>query len=179
MRAMNFADYGTVQSLLAGAGLDQTPAEFHGQITGLWCRYAQLPPDLGLVDVNPGGVAWAEVLDFAMSVWGALEDPECGYEPLLPDDERPLGQRVEAMADWCEALLYGIGHAGPLDDQDTPAEVREALTDITEISRVQLGDGDQADEQAWTEIVEYLRVLAQTIYVELHPRPPEPDHHEH
>ncbi len=173
-------DYETVGELLVASGVDLIPAEFQGQLTGLWCRATALPPDLGIAGVDPATVDWEPLRHYAAEVWRQLEDPACGYNLLLPDDTQPLNYRIDALAEWCDGLLYGIGHAGELDAAALSETVSEALADLTEIARVEL-DAEEGDEneQAYSEIVEYLRVLAQTLYVELHPPEKSPQDHEH
>ena len=168
---MNELDYDVVAAILGNAGVDLLPAEFHGQVTGLWCRSGQLPHDLGIPDASPDVSGWDELRGLAGQIWRQLDDPECGYNLLLPDDDAGLAMRVDAMAEWCAGLLFGLAYAGELDLDNASDAVCEAIEDLTEISRIELSpEGGEEDEQAFAEIVEYLRVLAQTLYVELHPQ---------
>ena len=48
--------------------------------------------------------------------------------------------------------------------------MQELLRDLAEICKLNVDDGDADVEESYTEIVEYLKVAAQTLYVELHPQ---------
>ncbi len=146
------------------------PAGFHGQLAGLWCRYRQLPADLGLDGADQQAEAWTWLLDFAQRVKDALDDSDCGFVPLLPPDHAPLALRVEALAEWSEGLLFGIGAAGALAPSALSAEIQELLRDLSEICKITVDEDEDGAEDAYVEIVEYLKVVAQTLYVELHPQ---------
>lgn len=147
-----------------------SPAGFHGQIAGLWCRLPALPEDLALDEVERGAPAWQDLTSFADTVRESLADAQCGFEPVLPPDSAPLALRIEALADFAEGLLFGIGAAGQLQREAVSDEVQELMRDLAEICKVSV-EGDEEDgEDDYAEIVEYLRVAAQTLYVELHPQ---------
>ena len=80
--------------------------------------------------------------------------------PLLPDDDAPLRQRADALGAWCQGLLYGLG-LGQADRRgQLSVESREFLRDATEIAQVgfETDEASEADETAYAEVVEYLRV---------------------
>jgi uncharacterized protein YgfB (UPF0149 family) len=90
---------------------------------------------------------------------------------VLPDDEQPLNGGASALALWCTGFLYGLG-AGQISDLEAlNGEVGEIVRDFTEISRA-TGDDSEADEsneQAYAELVEFIRVAAQVVFEELLP----------
>ena len=93
------------------------------------------------------------------------------FEPLLPDDEQPLNGRANALALWCTGFLYGLG-TGPISDlRRLSGDVGEIVRDFTEISRATGDDaeGDESNEQAYAELVEFIRVAAQVVFEELLP----------
>jgi uncharacterized protein YgfB (UPF0149 family) len=96
------------------------------------------------------------------------------FDPLLPDDDAPLEDRVEALGAWCQGFLYGYGSA--TEGRRTPptGDVAEVLTDLAEISRGGATglDTEEVEEGAYTELVEFLRVGVQTIYDEQGDAPP-------
>jgi uncharacterized protein YgfB (UPF0149 family) len=110
------------------------------------------------IAIGPSGQAMFEQL--AMQARDGLADPEFGFEPLLPADDRPLAERAEALAQWCRGFLGGFGLAAgakpPLSD-----EGREALADLARLAAAQpQDDGDEEDEDALAEIEEFVRVAA-------------------
>ena len=50
--------------------------------------------------------------------------------------------------------------------------LREIVKDFTEFTRSSLdsGDDDEGEENAYAELIEYIRVGAQLVFMELHPR---------
>ena len=91
------------------------------------------------------------------------------FDPLLPDDDAALDERVDALSAWCQGFLYGFG-SRPRPQPPAPSgEVAEVLADFAEISRggsVGL-EPMEIEEDAYTELVEFLRVGVQLVYDEL------------
>jgi uncharacterized protein len=107
-----------------------------------------------------------------------LHDPESGFMPLLPDDDQALDLRVDALAQWCQGFLYGLATRPALDLNQASPELREVVSDLIQISRAgveaDVGTDEEADENAYMELVEYVRAGAQLVFLELHaPEQPE------
>jgi uncharacterized protein YgfB (UPF0149 family) len=98
-----------------------------------------------------------------------LDAPDWSATPLLPDDDAPLRQRVDALGSWCQGLLYGLGLGEAERRGELSAESREFLRDATEIARVgfDADEANEADETAYAEVVEYLRVGLLLIHQDL------------
>lgn len=153
---------------LAGADVDASPAEAHGIAVGLLCAgaadsYALWEREL-LEGGGEGNVLTEECRRSLHSLHDAtvaeLDDGEMGLVLLLPDDDRPLAERADALRDWCAGFLYGLGIAGISPDRTLSDEGREALRDFTELTRLDaehVADGE-GEEGALTEIVEFVRV---------------------
>lgn len=93
---------------------------------------------------------------------------ELGLKPLLPDDDKPLPQRAKAVCDWSSGFLYGVGLAGVAVDRQLSGEAREALSDLSEVTRMEWQDlGGESDEQALTEVSEFLWVAAMLVHTDL------------
>lgn len=89
----------------------------------------------------------------------ALDDPEFGLRILLPGDDEPLAVRTAALGDWCEGYLLGLAVGGLTRAAGLPGEVCEALRDIAEIAQVDTDpEADEDNEQAYEELVEYVRM---------------------
>lgn len=152
-------------------------AQVHGLLAGLACAGASLPAaDLRSLldeelDIGLDEGTFRELREINTLVRRQLEDDELGFEILLPDDDRPLAERVRAMAQWCDGFLAGFGTgSGGRRDSDLPTDVRDLLSAIGEFTRAELGDEDGEGEQSereYFELVEYLRVAALTIFLEL------------
>lgn len=154
-------------SELDAAGL----AESHGLLCGLVCRescgnvgdYLRQLAAMRLV-VDPDDALHAALTEAWQSTLAQFDDDEFAFSLWLPDDEEPLEERAVALARWCSGFLAGIGSGGQLDALSQ--EAREAIGDLQEIARAELsaplGDEkeNEEDEAAYTEIVEYVRVVA-------------------
>lgn len=101
-----------------------------------------------------------------------LAERQSEFEPLLPDDEEPTPVRAAALAHWCEGFLHGLvsaNHGDALKERLAAEPLADIIRDMLEITRAAADeDGDSdADEEAYAELVEYLRVAAQLAYEEL------------
>ncbi len=100
-----------------------------------------------------------------------LQDSNLGFDLLLPDEDEGLYPRVNALQQWCSAFIVGITMAGITDTSKLPEDTRELIADITEIGTsgdFDLGDED-ASEEAFLEISEYVRMGVILINEELQP----------
>jgi uncharacterized protein YgfB (UPF0149 family) len=93
-----------------------------------------------------------------------LADEDMGLALWLPDDSEILEERTMALAQWCRGFLAGLGS----DDESLDAmseEANEALDDIQQISAAEVVDTEESedDENAFAEIVEYIRVAVLVI----------------
>ncbi len=106
-----------------------------------------------------------------------LADLQLRFEPLLPGDEAPLAERARALGLWSQGFLYGFSMARPGRHDSLPSQVREVLDDLARLAQVEApeGEGDEQDEVAFAEIIEYLRVAAQLVHDELRLAAPQPD----
>jgi len=151
------------------------PAECHGHLCG-WLAVAARPdPGAWMGAAAPGGEEAEEeegdrlLRRLHRLTEEALQDPSLRFYPLLPPEPAPLPERAAALGQWCHGFLEGLGHGGLRRDQQLPEPVQEALRDFSEISRLgHQGSGEQ-DEQAFTEILEYVRMAALLVYEELRP----------
>ena len=166
---MNFDE---LDRLLRRSGAPVDAAECHGALCGALCA-----PD-GAVDAwlarTLDGVAdaravHAPLLRLAGDTRRALAEGEFEFAPLLPDDDEPLVERAQALGEWCEGFLLGIG-TGRIERFDALAEsVQEVVRDMIEIARIGVPSGDdpEGDEGAYVELVEYLRAGTQLVFDEM------------
>ncbi|MCK9193121.1 MAG: UPF0149 family protein [Nevskia sp.] len=169
-------DYPTLTALLLRIGYDDDAASYHGSLCGALCR--QKPEDVDPVQLldeeleTPDALSIRELQAFRDETIASLTDLQSAFMPLLPDDEILLADRARALGAWCEGFLYGLAGQIKLNLRDCSEEVREIVKDFTQFTRASLdtGDNDDVEEDAYIELVEYIRVGAQLIYMELHPR---------
>ena len=169
-------DYDRLRDSLAEAGAVVALAELHGGICGALCAggvpAAQRWLEDSLDDEELVG-STAGLGEELAAVVGAsatmLADEEFKFEPLLPDDEAPLEEQVQAVALWCHGFLGGVGLTAPSTARSEA--LAEILRDFAEISRAGLGEdeatGDDEPAFALAEIHEYVRVSVQLVFEEL------------
>jgi uncharacterized protein YgfB (UPF0149 family) len=102
-----------------------------------------------------------------------LDERESGFTPLLPDDDEPAARRADALAHWCEGFLHGLvsgeeAQHGDLKERLAAEPFADIIVDMLQMTRaVTDDDGNDDEEEAYAEIVEYLRVVTQLVYEEL------------
>mgnify|MGYP001181024884 FL=1 len=170
---MELPDYSEIVALLQNAGAEASPAELHGVVVGLVCGGVENRLHCLLDYLYPSGERNAGddrlhnlLAGLDRDAGRDLESGQLAFRLLLPDDDWDEYLRVEALAQWCEGFLHGLGRGQLAADKPLPDDVRELLNDFAEITRADpdsAGDEDEADA-ALTEIVEYVRVGVQTIY---------------
>jgi len=150
-------------------------AESHGCLCGALCTTQQYPVEAWLeeltADAEPeqGGDDSAPLRLLFADTMRALRGDEMEFQLLLPDDDDPLVERASALSQWCQGFLYGFGTGQPVARDELTSEVEEVLRDLTHISQasVETGADAEEEEQAYAEIVEYVRAGVQLIHDEL------------
>jgi hypothetical protein len=102
-----------------------------------------------------------------------LDDPDLGFEPLLPAPDAPVETRADALVEWCRGFLGGVGLSGTAT-RLLSADANEVLADIGRIaaSRFDYDDAEE-DESALSEVLEFVRVGVLLLHTELiRPRSP-------
>ena len=170
--------FNEVAQALAAGGSSVHAAEAHGCLCGALCVRSGFGFGDWLDEILPDTVTLPEregpLADLYEQSAAVLAAPDMEFDPLLPDDDASLDERVEALSAWCQGFLYGFGSAAT--GRSSPSgDVAEVLADFAEISRGgSVGmDPTEIEEDAYMELVEFLRVGVQLVYDELHTqRPP-------
>jgi hypothetical protein len=173
----------------SSATLDLSAAELHGAVCGIQCAAARrhlmamqepadedetgesphdgiLPLDDFLALVGTEAVRDTDALiAFAHLAAEDLFADDFRFSPLLPADDEPIGERVEALAEWCSAFLAGFSALGDTGISEGEAEIIEDLSAISCAEKDQ-DDDDEEAERSYAEIVGYLKVTVLTL---LHP----------
>lgn len=145
-------------------------AECHGLLSGLLCRDDTATASDFLhhlaaaqLVVNPGDALRQAMVELFEITSRQFEDSELGYHLWLPDDSEVLEERTLALAQWCAGFLLGVASGGEINTLSE--EAREAVEDLQQIARAEISDAgvvedSEEDEQAFAEIVEYVRIVA-------------------
>ncbi len=170
---IRFRDF---EDVLAAAGSLADAAEAHGSLCGALCSMAPYRMEDWVNEILPDGGALPEessafIERVFMATANSFGEQGMEFQPLLPDDEEPLNGRANALALWCTGFLYGLGTGQISDFDGLTGDVGEIVRDFTEISRAtgDDADADESNEQAYAELVEFIRVAAQVVFEELLP----------
>ncbi len=151
-------------------------AEGHGCLCGALCISAGYTLDRWLEELVPveEEESVAREVDPAIGTLytktvQALRGDQMQFEPFLPDDDMTLELRATALSQWCQGFLYGLGSARRIEPERMPGSIDEILLDFANIGRAEVEASDNAehDEEAYAEVVEYVRAAVQVVHDEL------------
>lgn len=140
-----------------------SPSELHGLLTGIVCvteaptreQWSQILTTLNVPELSEDALVL--LTDEAEDVVHAISDDELDYLPMLPDDEHPLQERVQALSDWCAGVVLGFGLAsGHIRDDE-----RELIENLQDIAAVEFedSDNDEEGESSYEELYEFVRLI--------------------
>ena len=167
--------YEQLQQKLASANASAEAAEVHGVICGVIASGRSLPETwfTELFDqAEDGDLLVEEGKDLVHALFrktvDQVEGAGLGMQLLLPTDDAALPIRAQAVTEWCQGFLYGVGLSGEQASLSLSEEAREAIQDITALTQMDvsaLGEGDnlEDEEDALMEITEFLWVAAMLI----------------
>lgn len=181
--SFRFPDYADCHHAMRRCNLTFSPSEAHAIAVGLLAG-----------DVSEPGRHWAAVMYADLQAGDALAD-ECrscldrlyhaageqmqdrdfGLHLFLPPSDFAEQGVSMAIRDWAQGFLFGFGLAGKeAASARLSEEGSEALRDFYEIGNLDVSDetNDEEQQQALSEIEEYLRVAAMLIYEDMHARQP-------
>src|SRR4051812_44121034 len=167
-----------IVEVMRSAGSTVPASEGHGCLCGALCVSADYTFERWLeelVELDEGVITEPELSQPMQTLYddtvAALRSDQMNFEPFLPDDSVTLEQRATAISLWCQGFLYGMGTTRAIEEGQLPKSIDEILVDFTNISRAEAhpGDDSEEDEEAYTELVEYLRAAVQLIHDELEP----------
>ncbi len=174
-------EFAALREVLLRLGVEDGASECHGILCGLFCAQGHGLGQGWLTQILEAGDAYAGTreavlqrsdLELLESLYRETQqqfvDLDFGFRLLLPGDEVSLVDRVRALSQWCRGFLYGIAAGGVDVSTHYSSEVAELLHDLAEISRAE-GDENpgEAEEEAFMELTEYIRLGVIFIYEEL------------
>lgn len=158
-------DWDVTAAALASARPWISPAELHGLLCGSVCAQGQAPGDddwLQRVWQHAGedladGADHGELFAFRARAVANLEAEAFDFDLVVPGEDAPLDDRVQAVASWCAGFLSGYGLGGGSTALEPDAVM--ALEDFAAIARVDPEvDESEQDEADLVEVVEYVRM---------------------
>jgi yecA family protein len=172
-------DFDQLDQLLIRFGALQGAAELHGFLSGQlaggkrlsrgeWLRAASEQANLGeLPDQASGDLLFALYRDTLQ----ILEAGEYEFQPLLPEDDQALGERINALGAWCQGFLAGFGLAV---GNRTDGEIAETLRDFAAVAQIGVDDDETDSESDLFAVIEYIRLAAIDLFFQHQPQTPPP-----
>ena len=180
----SFPDIPQLEDLLFEVDAALGGIESHGALCGMLCAQGSTEASQWLLHVlgeheesnKPLQAVGKQLLQIYQIAVAQMNDTEADFELMLPDDDEPLEERVEALGIWCQGFVYGLAAGGIQEGADLPEDSDEIIKDILEISRAGYAIDDDAvvdinedDEEAFMEVCEYVRMGVLLVYEELQP----------
>ncbi len=167
--------YETFDDTLAEADCEINASEFQGILAGMISAGLK-PADTNwlstVIEVaNDGHALSPAALESVQNIFAqtqqAFSEQDVLAPILLPDDDFPMVDRLEAMSFWCQGYLLGFGLQ--LGDESIDShEIAESLQDISEISQLELlSDESEESQTALVTLIEHIKVAVKVIYMEL------------
>ncbi|MCW8933078.1 MAG: YecA family protein [Gammaproteobacteria bacterium] len=179
-------DIEQIKADLVTLGSELSPSEVHGTLCGALCgkndmnihewlslTFFQQDNETSKA-VNSRELLLGAIAEsfkgFFLKTATALSDNNLNFYPLLPDDDSESVQLI-AIAEWAQGFLMGLSLAGIKKFSDYPAEVTEfveAMASIANVDDYELA-GDETDEEAIVEFIEFIRIGVLLINEEINP----------
>ncbi|MEM8685258.1 MAG: UPF0149 family protein [Pseudomonadota bacterium] len=172
-------DYEELDDALRRCGASWDAAQVHGLLSS---RLAVAGTEAGfgwlqavLEGTDPSNALTAECETLLSTLFertgSALSARLSEFTPLLPDDAAAPDQRAQALAHWCEGYLHGLvsaDHGDELRARLSAEPIADIIKDMLQITRAMAEKVDDEEaEEAYMQLVEYLRVSAQLVFEEL------------
>jgi yecA family protein len=176
----NRLPYRDIAKALLRLNSEMMPAELHATLCGILCTGNSMESEDWLEQLfpsyDPNDLLHEEAMHVLLSLqtqcMQQLNDSNFGFQLLLPADEEPMEARLQALGDWCQGFMAGLAMGGLKSIDDLTDEAGEFARDTLEIARAGTSydlDDEDEDENALTELIEYVRVGVLLVYEELQP----------
>ena len=160
-------DFKELQSLLDQSQSELHPAYLHGRLTGLVTGAKPvdaLSVALGL-KVTPEQQKRIDLLA-AETKEALTEFSDFDFRLLIPDDDSPVNDRTQAIAEWCTGYLTELNEQPAV--RQLGEEVAELVTDLMNIGSLTEEVPESEDnEYDLMQIQEYVRIAVLNIFAEL------------
>ncbi len=182
MSDTTFPTYDNLANELKSASLGVNPAELHGLLTGMLAGGLSLKDDSWqplIFDYTNDGMGWpVRALELAKQVLtgthAELTDTNLELNLIIPqgDGEDALFDFADGVADWVNHFISGLGLVGANIKQASD-DVKEALEDLEEITKLGIDENDDLEEQAQLleQVVEHVKACVFLMHAELGVKP--------
>lgn len=162
--------YQNINSIVADIDIDLSAAQSHGMAAGMLCVNDRTKPGYWLQELTQDADAIDEddknaLVSLFEETRRLLASDDFSFELLLPGEDTALNGQLEALREWCQGFLYGIGSATSAVGWSKDSQ--EIVKDIAEFTKL---DNDAQGEEAendFMELTEYLRASVIFLRTEL------------
>lgn len=170
-------DFEELANQLMEQGLEASPADLHGCLSGLLASGASHEAETGIdglvqaLDMDLHGELAEQVMALYVATAQCLDNDEYDFYPLLLDDSADIVSRTSALAGWCRSFLAGYtqGSTGAGRQLNVlPGDSSEILRDLAAIAEADLEElaEDEEAEKSYAELTEYIRFAALNAYAD-------------
>ena len=170
-------DFEELANQLMEQGLEASPADLHGCLSGLLASGASHEAEAGIdglvqaLDMALHGELAEQVMALYVATAQCLDNDEYDFYPLLLDDSADIVSRTSALAGWCRSFLAGFtqGSVGAGRQLNVlPGDSSEILRDLAAIAEADLEElaEDEEAEKSYAELTEYIRFAALNAYAD-------------
>ena len=175
MSITELPDYQHLCTDLAQLPCDLNLSEFQGFVCGMLCINNNIDLTLAEVQMHMNDELDARpetrtlLQQFIRHTQQQLADVNISFKLLMPEEEQLLSVRAGALVDWTNGFLSGLGAGGLELSENEQSELSEIVTDLSTIAQIDDSSvsGNEVEEVAFTELEEYLRVAAITLYTNI------------
>ena len=105
------------------------------------------------------------LVELADEITLLLENDLFDFRLLLPPDNEAIYIRVEALSDWCQGFLNGVGTSAGLAESGVMKEENETISDLVEITQISIDVEESEENEAFfLEISEYVRLAVFNLF---------------
>lgn len=165
--------YQVIEETVLANDMFMGAAETHGVLAGMLCVNSRVNYEQWLSALFEQPEKWQSLPGKDRALLAALfeetrrvlDEENFEFDLLLPDDEADLSERACALSNWCKGYLYGLGCGERRISWSE--ECNEILRDMQEISRLDTQVEGEEEEQAYAELIEYVRIGVQLVRSEI------------
>lgn len=172
MKPVTKLSYNELEKALNKTSLKLHPSQVHGLVCGYLCGN---PKDTKAWEALVTGKEEPESTHIVLQSLYDLSAKQLReflfeFQLMLPKDSKALPERAEALTLWCQGMLTGLKMADVPITERQQSELTEAINDLIEVAKMNYEDvvASEEDEVAYSDLVEYIRMVVTFIYQELH-----------
>lgn len=163
--------YAGFAKLLTEAGYFIAPAELQGNLWGLKAAGGEFKSEDMATFLGEGEIT--DAIKLAVSglqemINKEFSDGSVTVTILLPTDDEPLEERLQAVISWTSGFLSGFGMVK--QNEPLPKDILEILSDLDSVTQLQVSiapEDEARSENDYMELVEFLKVAPLLVATEL------------